>query len=281
VQSSPPKKDDISFLSVASKGIFKIIFIILIVVIVSTTVTAVYLSSAAPANYGGDAEYARFEIVIPETAEPPLAIHLSHTYPIKAELIGFYITDGPDLIEYTLMICNTRGDEVFSEKSSLIMPERISTYRGDTDYTVSTDLSADLSPGTYHVYLRADHPVQYSIGQHYKYQTLNNASFGLAILGMVLLVALSIGVLKKRDSLRNQRNYALWNTNYGVTTDTVVQYGYAPAGAAGHPQNPVYQSMAEEPVDYLCAKCGNIIQNPVVQNVITCEKCGEKEYVGR
>jgi len=54
---------------------------------------------------------------------------------------------------------------------------------------------------------------------------------------------------------------------------------YPPQAAYGVPGT--YQPPGEEPVDYVCAKCGNIIQNPVVQNVITCENCGEKEYVGK
>jgi DNA-directed RNA polymerase subunit RPC12/RpoP len=33
-------------------------------------------------------------------------------------------------------------------------------------------------------------------------------------------------------------------------------------------------------VSYICAGCTNIIRNPVVQDVITCEKSGERGYVG-
>jgi len=54
-----------------------------------------------------------------------------------------------------------------------------------------------------------------------------------------------------------------------------------PAYDTGYFQAPVHNIVQDdEVVEYMCGKCGNIIQNPVIQNVITCEKCGEKEYTG-
>ena len=36
----------------------------------------------------------------------------------------------------------------------------------------------------------------------------------------------------------------------------------------------------EHEAEYMRARCGNIVQDPVINNVMTCEKCGEREYVG-
>jgi hypothetical protein len=281
MQPSPPGKDDISFLSVAFKGIFKIIFIFFIVFIVSMVAAAAYLGSIAPKKYEGESGYERFDIVIMDSAEPPAKITVSHDYPIHTEVIGYYITDDVDLIEYQIAVCNTLGEPVFEKSSSLVMPDTISTYNGDTSYTVSEDLYMDLSPGTYHVLFKSTHPVKYSITQEFRYGQPYDVSIALAILAMILLVAVAIGALKKRDSLRNQRAFAVYSAqNYGAATAPGTMYGYSPAPAPLYGQPGYYQSPIEEPVDYMCAKCGNIIQNPVVQNVITCEKCGEKEYVG-
>lgn len=274
-------RNDVTFLSVALKGVFRVLFLILIAFIVSMVAVAVYLGGMTPQKYQGEIEYARFDIVIPELTEPPLTMMVSHDYPIEAQPFGYYITDGPDLIEFRVAVCNTRGEAVFEKSSSLIMPDTISAYRGHSEYTVSEELFMDLPPGTYHLFFRSSHPLKYSIVQDYKYELPKNASIGLAALGLLLLAGVAIGALKKRDSLRNQRSFALFSgSNYGLVTEPGAQPGYAPALVPAYGQPAFHQPSMEEPVDYICAKCGNLIQNPVVQNVITCEKCGEKEYVG-
>lgn len=278
--ATPAKQDEISFSSVAFKGVFRIIFIILIALIVSMVCVASYFSSNSPKNYNGESENGNIVFVVTGTAEQPVRFTVSHVYPIKIYSFGFEITDGPDLISFNLTVLDKNGEVVHHKDSSLVMPNTIETYKSDTAYSVSEESFSELAPGTYHLILTSTHPLKYAVIQDYRYQPVMNVASALAVLGILVLIAVTIAAFRRRDALRKERSIAIFSSHvYGVpmTAGPANPYSYASSPSYG-PQAGYYNT-GQEAVDYQCGKCGNIIQNPVVQNVITCEKCGEKEYV--
>ena len=127
----------------------------------------------------------------------------------------------------------------------------------------------------------ADHPLDYTITQKSKYDSIIPASYLIGFLGFLMLIGIVLTIAKKRKALQISLVINAYSSGpprmnaYGMPAQTaycVPQYpGY------GVPPTPVLENTVV--IDYVCGKCGNLIQNPIVQGVITCERCGEKEYI--
>ncbi len=165
------------------------------------------------------------------------------------------------------------------------MPNVIHRSSGTTEYTVSDYYDWNLMPGNYYITITSDHPVDYQIEQKFKYATAALSLALLGVFGIIVLVGLLVLTSKRRNALRTQAAIAAYSApNYAQ--EQLSDYSSAPHATYATPYDAsrgLPSSITYVPggvvVDYICGKCGNYIQNPPVQGVITCEICGEREYV--
>jgi len=276
--------------SLAFKGVFRVAFIVLMALTIISSLAYGYLAGRAPKDYSGTTEETDFTIEVSSLAEQPSHITLRHTYPITVvrEMLGYgyYVSEGPDRIDYNLTVRTDDELTVLNENTYMTAPSRIIASEYETSVENSDDYGIELEPGTYQIHLDATHPLDYSIDQKYKYADMVDGLLALGAIGLFSLLVIGVLVLRRFNALRDGR--------LPLPAPAMPQQGssYAPYGRsqyAGQYPGP-YRSpywgqgqtgpAQEVGTDYVCAKCGNIIQNPVVQEIITCEKCGEKEYVG-
>jgi len=220
--------------------------------------------------------------VVKETTEPPVSIVMSHTFSISISGLRFEVVDGPDRIDYSVSIVTESGREVFARNSTFEVPAIIKTSISANSYTMTDNQEVDLPVGKYILSLTATHPIDYTLVQKNRLDVPLKASGVTAIFGAMFLF---ITVLLTYDAFKKSRD----RTPPAVPSSSALPLGYYSGGY--HPSQPsmlpdrppptAAYIEEREPVDYMCGKCGNIIQNPVIQNVITCEKCGEREYVPR
>ena len=290
----PPPPAKITFSGIAFKRVYIITFVALIAIMMAGFLAAAYYNSLKPPSYSGHATSINLEFSVSKNAEQQVMLSISHTYPIKivdssydvgghtVVQYSFYITDGIDRINYTVTVKSENGDTILSEYTYITAPVNILRKDFGDTYTQSDDYGMDLKPGQYIMSLQAEHSLDYSINEKSKYESAYSASIYLGSIGLISIVILALFVVWKWNAAK--RAYA---TGQSPNTFASLRNAFDPhpdiyygQPSAGYGSNTTDTSGGEYELDYICAKCGNIIQNPVVQNVITCEKCGEKEYIG-
>lgn len=289
---------NITFSSVAFHRPYKLPVIILLLIVFITIALAVVLGTMLPKKYEGETEYKTVEIEVSPLVESPISMNIAHTYPITVILSDFVITDGINEIEVNITLLDSEGQEAYSTKDTLAMPESIYVSNKETTYVISHDIDIDIKSGHYSVQIRSDHPIRYTIVQKSKIDALFSGMVVMAILCTIILIGLLLMVDKKTKSLRASRLIAAYSApsygsrpyEYGQPTVYDARqypaYQAAPQSVYDDPNaypayQPPLQPIYEDPnaIDYVCGKCGNLIQNPPIQGIITCERCGEKEYV--
>jgi len=265
-----------SFISLFRKPVYLAPFVILLAIALAGFLAAAYLSGQAPQNYDGETSFTNTEFGVADSAEMPVEVTIKHVYPIGVEGGYYWITEGPDRIDYNLSIRTADGQVLLNESTYFNVPYQI-VGRQTASTTENHDThNLQLAPGKYFLHLDSSHPVEYHITAKSKYRDTVTAMTALGIVGLMLMAAPILAVLRKRSQIAGQ--YIILPPGQspalpGAGSDPAAPpHPYAPSQAADY-------GMGAD-VEYVCARCGNIIQNPVVQNVITCERCGEKEYVG-
>jgi len=249
--------------------------------------SAWWLMDVKPESYSGTAGPAGVEIEVPFSSEQPVTIWISHDFHLVSmsgiEGLMYYSVDGPDVVNYTINITDSSGQQVESITGQLSAPESFSFKfsQRDTMATVGRNEPVDLAAGSYSLSFDIEQAFKYAVIQKNKFET---PALALGFVGLLAVVGI-IGVLA--------RGYNKWEVENRPVVPTVPQTYYPPQAGYYPPQtavqyyDPGYRvpgtdnAQGDEVVEYMCAKCGNMIQNPVVDNVITCEKCGEREYVGQ
>ena len=277
----PPAQDDSSFLKIARRPPYKTSYRLTLSIFLGALTTWLFLFYLSPSGLEGTSNEARHDLEVKDTTEGPVSIVLTHVFTISTSGLRFEVVDGPDKIDYSMSIRTESGREVFARNASFDVPAVIRTTPSATSYTMTDSQEADLPAGKYVLLLTATHPIEYKLVQKNRLDVPLKAFGVVAIFGAVFVFitfALTYDAYKKsreRPLAPPASSYAPPPGYYsgGYHSSQPVMLPYRPPPTAAYIEE-------REPVDYMCAKCGNIIQNPVVQNVVTCEKCGEKEYVG-
>jgi hypothetical protein len=277
----PSTQEDISFIKVARRPPYKTAYRLSLAVFLGGLFTWLAVFSLSPSGLEGSSNEARLDLEVKAATEPPVSIVLSHTFSISVSGLIFEVVDGPDRIDYSLSIMTESGREVFARTSTFEVPAIIRTSLRANSYTMTDSQDVDLPVGKYVLSLTSTHPIDYTLVQKNRLDVPLKASGVAAIFGAMFLF---ITVLLTYDAFKKSRE----RTPPAAPSPSALPLGYysggyhpiQPAMLPDRPPPTAAYIEEKEPVDYMCAKCGNIIQNPVVQNVITCEKCGEKEYVG-
>jgi hypothetical protein len=186
-------------------------------------------------------------------------------------------------VNYTINITDSEGKLGRTITGGLSAPEsyHIDLTKPDAVVTIQREERLTLEPGAYTFTFDAGHVVDYRVEQK---STLLWPSVGLGGLGAVFLLAViaQVNAAYRKWEQENGRSVA----PAPPVTAPPSAAGYRPVvaiperGAARGAPPAADPDPDSDIVGYMCGKCGNVIQNPVVQDVITCEKCGEREYVG-
>lgn len=275
----------IEFSDVVRKHPYKWSLILALALIAAGIAGAMGLYATAPKNCERATNNTTFALVVPESAEPPLKLTLSHTFPLRFSGHYFEVADGPDSIDYVIKITGKSGSERFNESGSLFVPWLIKIPEDRTDYASTKNYECRLSSSKYTVTIQSTYPVDYKLEQTFRYSAIALALILLGVLGAIVFAGVVLAALKKRDALKREMVLAAYLTSH-YPCDGTSGYSspphatYATPDDAGRGLSPsLTYVQGETEVDYICGKCGNYIQNPPVAGVITCERCGEKEYV--
>lgn len=280
---SPSAQKPVSFSDVAFKGAYKWAFIVLALLAVIGILAGAAMVPVQPPGATGTTTHEDIAIEVPDFAQPPMKIHVSHSFRlVTSPYSGSYaVDDGWEEIPYNITVDDERGQMVAEDFSRLNAPEEHSFSKYDTEdtVTVGNDHEFSLQPGKYIVTVASVHPVDYRIEQTSKYLAPGASLMGLGLVCIVLLFGLVFLALRKRDSLRRQqRPPVLADESYSVAPyqSTVA----APAGAPpAPPADPRRSSLEYVPggfyAEVQCSACGSSIRNPPVNGVIVCDRCGQ------
>jgi hypothetical protein len=276
----PPQGTNIGFFEVIKTTSYKYAYALLLTLVVGSMLVALILSSLSPTQLNVSTDDGDYVFEVKDSTEQPVEIDISHTFPISVSGSRFQVTEGPQSVHFSVNVTKNGGGKVLDKTSSLDMPAFIRGGSSATSYTVSEMEDLDLSIGTYSLRISSDHPVDVRVNQKNTFDPPLKMAVIVGILGVVIMVAVVISTFKKRDSIRASRTFAAMVSSLppsnaysgGRLFYTVPEY--PPSHTLSMPP------VEDAAVDHICARCGNVIQNPVVQNVITCENCGEREYVG-
>jgi ribosomal protein L37AE/L43A len=273
----PPPGGRITFFEVVRKTRYKYLYVIAPVLLLVGISFASALSSMSPRELKGSAQNVRSDFEVKESTEGPAILTISHTFELAIDESHHYkIVNGPPMVDYSARITSSEGKELYNWTTTLDLPYMISDYGGGDSYTKTDTTELELPIGKYTLTLSADLPVDYQLDQKNRLEAPLFCAELLAFIGVLLLALSLILTLNTRKALNTSWAIAALSNPSG---SPAYRYGSRAMYQAYNPAASKYE-VEREAVDYICAKCGNIIQNPVVQNVISCEKCGEKEYVG-
>ncbi len=264
----------------------KIFAILLLLSIIFIAIT-LWMVSVTPHNYSGTAGPDGVEIDVPFSSVQPATIKMSHDFHLVsmrgALFIGYFYVDGPDPANYTINITDSSGTLVRVITGQIDAPEEYAFTLGQHDAvaTVEREEQVMLSPGKYALTFRSDTAFKYQVVQKSMFEM---PSLILGLLGALCVLWVFVDLYVAYKTWERENRKPVIPSMPAYYPPPVMYYPPAvtiPYHDAGYSIEPVAPpSTDREVIDYMCAKCGNIIQNPVVQNVITCERCGEKEYVG-
>jgi hypothetical protein len=285
----PSPSKPVSFSDVAFKGAYKWAFIVLALVAAIGIVAGAAMVPVQPPGASGSSAHEDIAIEVPDYAEPPMKIHVSHSFRlVTTPYSGAYaVDDGWEEIPYNITIDDESGRQVAEDFSRLNAPEQHSFSKYDTEdtVTVANDHEFSLRPGKYIVTVASLHPVDYRIEQTSKYLAPGASLMGLGILCIVLLFGLVFLALRKRDSLRRSQmggpagavHYA--PAPYVPVPSAPMQYPTDFQGPAQPPEDPRRSSLEYVPgglyAEVQCSYCGSSIRNPPVNGIITCDRCGQ------
>jgi hypothetical protein len=272
---------NIGFVEVIRTTRYKYVYSLLMATIFGGFMIALVLTGLSPVQINEVTDHGEYAFEVKESTEPPIELDISHSFPISVSGNTYHLTEGPSHIVFSVKIEKNGGRPILNKTSSLDIPAFIQADHDQSSYVVSEDEDMDLSSGTYTITISSDHPVTLQLIQKNRLQLPLMTSSVISFLGIVILVGVVISTFKKRDSMRASRFFAAMVSNTPTNSRqsstrlfySVPEYPRSTTNLSG---NRVISAPGS-----ICEHCGNIIQNPVVQNVITCEKCGEKEYVGK
>ena len=250
--------------------------------------TARWLVDVTPENNSGTAGPAGVEIEVPFSSEQPVVIRMSHDFHLVSmsgiEGLMYYYVDGPDVVNYTINITDPSGQQVESITGQLSAPESYSFKfsQRDTMATVGRNEPVDLAEGRYSLSFDIEQKFTYQVIQKNKFETLALAlgvGFVLAVIGIIGVLALGYNKWERENRPAVPVSAPVYYPPQPVYYPLPVPATNYDPGYYRAPGANIVQD--EYTIEYMCAKCGNMIQNPVINNVITCEQCGEREYVGQ
>jgi hypothetical protein len=249
--------------------------------------TAWWMVAVTPQNYSGTTSEVDVAIDVPFSAEQPVLIRMSHDFRLVrmtgAINLGRFYVDGPDPVNYTINITDSEGKLVRTITGGLSAPEsyHIDLTKPDTVVTIQREERLTLEPGAYTFTFDAGHVMNYRVEQKSMFLW---PSVGLGGLGVVFLLAVIAQLNAAYRKWEQENGKAEVMVRPPSPQPPAVLYRPFPAIPERGAGPPASHAAGPDPdsdiVGYMCGKCGNVIQNPVVQNVITCENCGEREYVG-
>ncbi|MBM4247956.1 MAG: hypothetical protein FJ149_00665 [Euryarchaeota archaeon] len=275
--SAPSAEKTVTFTSIAWKGAYKKAFILLAVLAVAGTVAGASMVPIRPPQRAGTTERDYVPIEVPDHAEPPMKIQISHGFRlVTVPFSGYFaVDDGVEEISYNLTIEDGNGRLVAEDFSRLHAPQEHAFSGSATEETVvvTREHEFSLPPGQYIVEIGSDHPVDYRIEQKSRYFAPGALLLGLGISSFILIGALAMIVLRKRDSLRVSQVAA------GPVSGPAAPPTMAPPAAASRATDPRRSSLEYVPpqffAEFICTACGWSIRNPPVKGIIVCDRCGE------
>jgi hypothetical protein len=245
------------------------------------------LAATGPPSYSGMAGLNIITIDVTYTSEQPVIIRMSHEFRlVKVDLgreLFYYVDDGVDPVNYTINITDAEGKLVQTVSGAIAAPDTqgFTTSQEAARVTVDEDQPVRLDPGRYTLSFEAWHDLSYKVIQRSRFDAL---AYFLGFLGVLTVLGMFFLLYQGYRAWEREVRAVAAGTapplfgpgTYHAQPPPSAQY-YDPGNYRSTGTNVVSD---DEVVEYMCAKCGNIIQNPIVLNVITCERCGEKEYVG-
>ena len=279
----PSPERPLSFADVALSRPFKQAFIVLALLAVLGIAAGAVMLPAQPPGASGTTTQQDIAIDVPDSAEPPMKVSISHTYRLvtRPALRSFYVEDGVDEIAYNITVYDGKGQRVAGVVTSIAAPDShiFASEDSDESVTVSKDHRFTLHPGRYNVSLIATHEVSFTIEQTSKLVTAGAALLGMGVVCLILIAVMVLLAFWKRDSLERSRM---------PPAPAAAPYGSAPGPPAApmpawEPSRPApgpqHSSLEFVPggmyAEIQCSYCGSSIRNPPVNGVIVCDRCGQ------
>jgi len=276
----PPPGGRITFLEVVQKTRYKYLYALALVLLLVGILASQVLTSLSPVGLSGTTQAARPVFEVKESTDGAVILVVSHTFDLQAADYHYRVVNGPPTVDYTATITSGNGAELYNWSYAIDLPFIISDYGGGQTYTKEDTTELDLPVGIYTLALTADHPVDYKLSQKNKLQLQLMSMELVAFMGILLLGLSVVMTLNTRKALRTSQALGAMSIPSGTAGYSGGRPMYRPTTYTAYDPDASSYIEEKEAYEFICARCGNVIRNPVIQNVIICERCGEREYVG-